>query len=371
MNPTKPYYVIIPAYKPDNGLAELTRQVCDHGWQLVVVNDGSGADYDAIFAGLDPRATILAHQVNQGKGAGIKTGLAYIRAQLDEIGTETMVGIMDADGQHLPEDMERVLNAAAENSGDNETPAKLALGVRVIDGQMPLRSRFGNAMTRWIFHMVSGTKVSDTQTGLRAFPSTMIPLMLDIDGDRYEYEINVLSTVARKHYGFCEVPIPTIYRDRENSTSHFRVIRDSFRIYRSLLKYVLSSLLSFGVDFGLFWLFSWMLLTVGYTALAIPVANVAARLISSTFNYLMNCHVVFKNKPTVKNAVEYALLCAFNLGVSIGLQYLFAWLGTKLPAGFPLPVCKLLAETCMFIFSYVIQKKIIFKRKAKRRQPQE
>ncbi len=362
MDPTTPYYVIIPAYKPDEGLIELTRQVCDRGWQLIVINDGSGPAYDNVFAQLDPRATILVHEVNQGKGAGIKTGLAHVDAVLN--GTETIVGIMDADGQHLPDDMARVLAAAAENIGDEHTPAKLALGVRVIDGQMPLRSRFGNAMTRWIFHLVSGTKVSDTQTGLRAFTTAMIPMMLDIDGDRYEYEINVLSMVARRHYGFCEVPIQTIYRDRENSTSHFRVIRDSFRIYRSLLKYVLSSLLSFVLDFGLFWLFSELFLAAGQVALALPMANVLARLISSTFNYFINCNLVFKNKPTVKNAAEYGLLCVFNLGASIGLQYLWAWL----PAGFPLPVCKLLAEICMFVISYFIQKKIIFKRRSKRRQ---
>lgn len=365
MSQPTPYYVIIPAYKPDEGLIELARQVCDRGWQLIVVNDGSGAEFDRIFAQLDPRATVLTHPVNQGKGAGIKTGLEHVASQLGEH-EETMVGIMDADGQHLPDDMARVLEAAAQNAGDGTTPAKLALGVRVIDKQMPLRSRLGNGITRFVFHLVSGTKVSDTQTGLRAFPTSMIPLMLDIEGDRYEYEINVLSMVARKHYGFCEVPIQTIYRDRQNSTSHFRVFRDSFRIYRSLLKYVMSSMLSFGVDFGLYWLFSCMLLSAGHTALALPLANVIARLVSSTFNYLMNCNVVFKRKPTVKSAAGYALLCACNLGVSIALQYLWAWL----PAGFPLPVCKLLAEMCMFVLSYFVQKKVIFKRRTKCRNRQ-
>lgn len=357
-----PCFVIIPAYKPDEGLVDLTRQVCDRGWHLIVVNDGSGAAYDEIFEKLDPRTTILVHKVNLGKGAGIKTGLSHIADTVAADGQEATVGIMDADGQHLPDDMARVLAAAAEAAADKTALPKLALGVRVIDRQMPLRSRFGNAITRCIFHLVSGTKVSDTQTGLRAFPTSMIPMMLDIEGDRYEYEINVLSAVARGHYGFCEVPIQTIYRDRQNSTSHFRVFRDSFRIYRSLLKYVMSSLLSFGVDFSLYWLLSQWILTSGHAALALPLANVMARLVSSTFNYLMNCHVVFKRKPTVKSAAGYALLCACNLGVSIALQYLWACL----PAGFPLPVCKLLAELCMFVLSYIVQKKIIFKRRAKR-----
>lgn len=355
-------YVIIPAYKPDECLIDLTHKVCDYGWTLLVVNDGSGAEFDHIFEQLDNRATILVHKVNQGKGAGIKTGLSYVQELIDN-GTltpeETIVGIMDADGQHLPEDMARVLAAAAENVGDEASPAKLALGVRVIDGKMPLRSRFGNSVTRGVFHLVSGTRVSDTQTGLRAFTAKLIPLMLDIDGDRYEYEINVLSMIARKHYGFAEVPIKTIYRDQQNSTSHFRPIRDSFRIYRSLLKYVLGSLASFCIDYSLYCVLLWTFVN-REVAYALVIANVLARLISSTFNYFYNSRIVFKKKPNIKTASEYALLCAFNLGLSIGLQYLWDLLPMSLE------ICKLLAETCMFILSYFIQKKFIFKRRSKR-----
>ena len=355
------YAVIIPAYKPDECLIELTSQVCDRGWRLIVVNDGSGDDFDDIFSGLDARATVLAHKVNQGKGVAIKTGLEHVQSLIDTdpANAPSVVGIMDADGQHLPEDMERVLTAAAENAGDGATLPKLALGVRVIDGKMPLRSRFGNSMTRGVFHLITGTRVSDTQTGLRAFSVSMIPFMLDIDGERYEYEINVLSAVAHKKYGFCEVPIKTIYRDEQNSTSHFRPIRDSIRIYRSLLKYVGSSLISFVIDFGLCCLLMFLLSSRGPNV-ALIVSNLLARLVSSTVNYLINCYVVFKNKPTLKNAGGYALLCAFNISLSIGLQYLW-----KLLPLYP-QICKLFAEICMFFFSYLIQKKLIFKKRRKR-----
>lgn len=352
------YAVIIPAYKPDECLLGLAEQVCDRGWRLIVVNDGSGDGFDGIFSRLDSRATVLSHKVNQGKGVAIKTGLTHVQALIEADPTHApkVVGIMDADGQHLPEDMARVLTAASENMGDGVTLPRLALGVRVIDGKMPLRSRFGNSMTRGVFHLITGTRVSDTQTGLRAFDVSMIPMMLDIDGERYEYEINVLSVVAHKKYGFCEVPIKTIYRDEQNSTSHFRVIRDSIRIYRSLLKYVASSMISFVVDYGLCCLLMFLLASKGPNV-ALILSNLLARLVSSSVNYLINCYVVFKNKPTLKNAGGYALLCAFNISLSIGLQYLW-----KLLPLYP-QVCKLFAEICMFFFSYLIQKKLIFKRR--------
>ena len=357
-NRLSPYAVIIPAYKPDECILGLAEQVCDRGWQLIVVNDGSGDAFNHIFDRLDKRATILVHEANQGKGAGIKTALAHVQSLIDADPDHapTVVGIMDADGQHLPEDMERVLTAATENAGDGKTLPKLALGVRVIDGKMPLRSRFGNSVTRGVFHLITGTRVSDTQTGLRAFAVSMIPFMLDIDGERYEYEINVLSAVAHKKYGFAEVPIKTIYRDEQNSTSHFRPIRDSIRIYRSLLKYVASSAVSFVVDYALCCLLMVLLAPKG-AHVALILANLLARLVSSSVNYLMNCYIVFRNKPSLKNAGGYALLCAFNISLSIGLQYLWKLL--------PLnpQICKLFAEICMFFFSYLIQKKFIFKRR--------
>lgn len=153
---------------------------------------------------------------------------------------------MDADGQHLPEDMIKLLEAAEESA------KTMVLGVRNVGQKMPLRSRMGNKITRSIFQMVSGVRVSDTQTGLRAFGSELIPKLLKIEGERYEYEMNVLLTLAREKIRIEEVKIKTIYKDDDNSTSHFRTVIDSFRIYKDILKFTLSSMSSFVIDYLLF-----------------------------------------------------------------------------------------------------------------------
>ena len=124
---------------------------------------------------------------------------------------------------------------------------------------MPLRSRFGNTVTRAVFRLLSGVYISDTQTGLRAFDSSLFDLMLEIEGMRYEYEINVMMRLAMERVPIREVPIETIYHDRKNTVSHFRTLSDSYKVFAGMLraadmpmlKFTVSSLLSFCVDFML------------------------------------------------------------------------------------------------------------------------
>ena len=354
---SKPHAVIIPAYRPDTRLIRLTADVLDLGYSVIVVNDGSGDAYESVFRALDPRVIRLRHEKNRGKGAGIKTGLSYVLEENaktpDEFEQIRFVCIMDADGQHTPADMDRVMAAAEEH------PTGLTLGVREVNRKMPLRSRIGNALTRGIFHLLTASKVSDTQTGLRAFSVELIPAMLQVEGDRYEYEMGVLAYVARNRLGFTEVPIATLYEDRRNSTSHFRVIRDSLLIYKGLFKFAGSSFFSFLVDYVLFIALVYLLRGRGSTEV-VPVeviANILARFMSGTVNYLLNCRLVFRRKPSFKTAGEYALLAVTILGVNTGVLYL--WKMTPLPV----PVCKLFTEICMFLANYLAQKKLVFRKK--------
>ncbi len=356
---SRPNTVIIPAYRPDERLVGLTAEVLSLGYGVIVIDDGSGAEFSPVFEALDSRVILLRHEKNRGKGAGIKTGLSYVqeenRKSSDPFEQIRFVCIMDADGQHLPADMERVMAAAEEH------PTGLTLGVREVNKKMPLRSRFGNAVTRHIFHLLTASKVSDTQTGLRAFSAELIPAMLQVEGNRYEYEMGVLAWVARHHLGFTEVPIATLYEDRQNSTSHFRVIRDSILIYKGLFKFAGSSFLSFLIDYVLFLLIVFLLRKES-SAEVVPVdiiANILARFVSGTVNYFLNCRLVFRRKPSLKTAGGYALLAVGILAANTGVLYL--WKLTPLP----ISVCKLFTEICMFLANYLVQKKWIFKRKKK------
>lgn len=218
---------LIPAYNPDTKLLNVVRGLNKQKIDVVVIDDGSDKSTDVIFDNIKDRVHLIYHDQNMGKGAAIKTGLTYIKENYTD---EYIVVTMDCDGQHTIED---TLNMFYESS---KNPECLIVGARTFEGDVPTRSRIGNNITKFIFKLVSGVKVSDTQTGLRAFNNTLVDKMLDIPGDRYEYEINVLLQVCRDKIKIIELPIKTIYFDN-NSGSHFKVVEDSLKIYKSILKF--------------------------------------------------------------------------------------------------------------------------------------
>ena len=234
--------VLIPAYCPDERLIALVQALHGMEFTVVVVNDGSKTEHYPIFNAVSECATVLTHEKNTGKGAALKTGLEYIK---NTFAVPYVVVTADADGQHLPQDILLVCEKAQKKIGC------LVLGSRIIGRDAPLRSRFGNGITRLIFRIATGTKIYDTQTGLRAFSNGLTDYMLSVEGERYEYEMNVLLHLGQQNINVEEVPIKAVYLDN-NASSHFNPIKDSFKIYREILKFSASSMLSFAVDYGLF-----------------------------------------------------------------------------------------------------------------------
>ena len=306
---------------------------------VIVVNYGSKTEQTSIFKSVSELATVLTHEKNRGKGAALKTGFEYIK---NTFTVPYVVVTADADGQHLPEDIFSVCEKAREQTGC------LVLGSRRIGADVPLRSRIGNGMTRFIFRLVTGKGIYDTQTGLRAFSSGLIDDMLSIEGERYEYEMNVLLYLCRKNISVKEIPINTVYLDN-NSSSHFNPIKDSFRIYREILKFSASSLFSFVIDYGLFC--ALMALT-GMTVLS----NVSARIISAAVNFLLNRKFVFgSHEKLILSAAKYAALAAVILILNTCMLKLLIMIGL------PYAAAKILTETIMFFFSWTIQKLFVFK----------
>ena len=337
--------VVIPAYKPDETLIKITDQLWAYGCQIIVVDDGSGEEYQGIFDEVREICIVLVHPKNHGKGAAIKTALSYISR---EMRNADLIGIMDADGQHLPEDMIKLLTFTRTQKN------KLVLGVRNIGKEMPLKSRFRNRVTRTVFRAVSGVKLTDTQTGLRAFHFDLITKLLSVEGERYEYEMNVLMAFAKDDIPIQEIPIQTVYRDRENSSSHFRAVKDSARIYLDMIKFTLSSFSSFILDYLLFFLFIFFL---PKTAVYVLLANVTARMISAFYNYSMNCRFVFHTNQKMGTMIRYFFLAGFilimnNLILEIFVQVLHM---SVYPA-------KLLTECLLFALSWIIQKYMIFRK---------
>lgn len=211
--------LVIPVYDPDEGrFPALVRRLRKDFAHIVVVDDGSTCGRTAFDFIKDEVDAVLEHSVNRGKGAALKTAFAWVREKLpDALGVVTV----DGDGQHAPED---VLSVAEDLL--RAPDGGLVLGVRSFGRDVPFRSRFGNLWTRGLFRILTGLAVSDTQTGLRGIPAYLLPRILLIHGNRYEYEIRMLADARHHQAPPREVPIRAIYLNG-NSASHYRPLRDT------------------------------------------------------------------------------------------------------------------------------------------------
>ena len=332
---------LIPAYEPDMKMVSLADTLHCQGYEVVIVNDGSESSYDGVFELAKRKdTTVISYQKNRGKGNALKTGLSYICMNYKE---PYVVVTVDADGQHRPEDIDRVVSESMSE------PDSLIIGGRRFEGRVPLRSRIGNTITRFVYRASSGTDVFDTQTGLRAFTDRLINVMIDIPGERYEYEMNVLMHFAGEELSIKEIPIETVYLD-ENSSSHFDTIRDSIRIYKEILKFSGVSFASFLVDYGLYSVF------MSVTGV-LTFSNIFARILSAVFNYTMNKKLVFKSNVSIKKSLtQYIALAVFILACNTAI------LGGLAYAGLNVFVGKIITEIIMFFVSYTIQHKFVFKK---------
>ena len=293
-------YIIIPAYEPDKRLIQVVQDITIKlpKARIIVVNDGSGPGYndyydETAFIG----ATVLTHPVNKGKGAALKTAFAHIQEEVvsQHLSAQPIVTV-DSDGQHLIKDIVRVAKAIEEN------PSHLVLGARAFVGKVPARSRFGNKVTAGLFRLVTGQKVTDTQT-----------VYLEV-----------------------------------NKSSHFRPIRDSIRIYSPFLKFsgtaVLVSVIDATALFVLFALTKNLLLSV-----------VLARVISASSQCLLNTNVVFNPTSSLfRSSVRYFMLVLVLLACNYFL------LSSLVAIGLGLVLAKLVTETLLFLVSYRVQHNVVF-----------
>ncbi len=333
--------ILIPALNPGPTLVDFVRELTTSGAHVVVLDDGSDPGCAEVFAAVQrlDGVGLLRHVVNLGKGAALKTGLNHIACEYpDNVGVVTA----DADGQHKVEDVLAVAESLAAN------PRELILGVRGFEGELPLRSRFGNTLTRHAMRLVTGQRISDTQTGLRGIPMWMIPRLLLVPYQGYEFELEMLLVCKYEGFRIRETDIQTIYLDG-NRSSHFNPLLDSFRIYFVLLRFTLVSLVSAVLDNLIFAVFyvCWPNL-IG--------AQIAGRVLATLFNYFGNKTTVFHSKErATKTLPSYLLLVLVSGGISYGLIRLLCASGTM-----DVYLAKLLAETLLYLFNFLVQRYFIF-----------
>jgi putative flippase GtrA len=337
--------VLIPAYNPDEFLWNVVDGLIRLDFKdIIIVNDGSKPEFERIFQRLEKmeECHIVRHAVNSGKGRALKTGLNYFYLNFPN---SPGVVTADADGQHQPSDILKIAQALTESTG------KLILGARKMSRDIPFRSLFGNMLTRLVFFLAIGRKISDTQSGLRGLPRSLVPRLLKVAGERYEYEINMLILTKIQSVNIIEVPIETIYIEH-NVSSHFNPLFDSMKIYFQLLRYTFSSILTAFFDFIIF--------TIAFrlTGNIIVSILIARYVVGSVFNYIINRWLVFHSKSRV---VSTLLKYYFALLIMSIISYFLIDMAMQ-HMGLQVIPAKLIVETVLFGLTFLIQRDFVFGR---------
>ena len=350
--------IVIPAYEPGGEFVPYAQEVLAAGLgPVLVVDDGSGPAYAPVFAALaEMGCTVLAHEQNRGKGAALKTALRWYGAHEDGC-----AGIVtaDCDGQHTVKDVRRVCEAM------EACPGTLVLGCRDFGPGTPARSATGNRVTSAAMRVLYNIDLKDTQTGLRGIPNGMHRDLLEVRGERYEYELNMLIYAKQRSIPYTIVPIETVYFNN-NEGSHYRTVADSARIIHQLgsglVQYAMSAGLSVVVDVFVYCvLVKWLLLGLPL-APRLFFAAVIARTLSSVVNYTCNRRLPYvQNKKIGPTVAKYYCLWLAQLMLS----FVGVWAACT---GLHMDdmLAKLLVDALLAVASYQVQLRWVFSEKTPR-----
>ena len=356
--------IVIPSLDPDERLPAYCRALrAAPDAPIVLVDDGSRAELRPVFDECVRAADgveLLRHDVNRGKGRALKTAFAHLLAKPGISGCVTA----DSDGQHAVEDVVECLRRL------EAAPDALVLGCRRFTGpDVPWKSSFGNNWMKFLFRLATGRRFLDTQTGLRGIPAPFMRELLDVPGDRFEFESDMLLRLGKRPMDQYE--IRTIY-ENGNKGTHFRPVKDSLSILRLVLRgsaargrrfalFTAVSLASFALDIGIFHALHEYAFREGAAArLFLSVA--LARLVSLSFNYGCNRHLVFRDGARHaavegRSLARYLLLAA---GIMTASWALTKCLAAAMPGTLVTPI-KAVVDLCLFFASYALQKAFVFR----------
>ncbi len=341
--------VLIPAYQPDEQLIGVVEKLSEYGVGILVVDDGSGTEYLDVFDKIREKADVFHIPCNGGKGTALKNGMAVIQTKYPEC--EYFV-TADADGQHKCEDIMRVFDELKRG-------AEFVLTVRNFDKSMPKRSRFGNDLSRYIYTVLNSHYLKDNQSGLRGFKASHIEWLLRVDGNKYDYEINMLYYADKQSVQITTIPIEAIYIN-DNSSSHFSPVKDTFRIYARLFYSARASFISFLMVETTLLVLS-IIFNYKFLHITIPTAGAAATLLKLTLNFFWVFRK-FKYRDLFRTIIyavfRYLVYTMGTYAIGLAIPFLPMFISFNLVV-----LVSLVAEYYIHKFSYIAKYNDINKEK--------
>lgn len=339
-----PCVALIPAYNPDGRLLQVVAALAaaDRFERVVVVNDGSDRSSEPIFDQLRAvdSVTVLEHAVNLGKGAALKTGLNHVCCRYEDV-----AGIVtaDADGQHLPADIIEVSDQLQAH------PEQLIIGARTFEGEVPLRSRVGNILTRLVFRALIGCQLLDTQSGLRGIPLPFARELLRLNSAGYDFELEMLIRARAHGVSIRQLPISTVYEEG-NKSSHFNPLRDSLMIYLVFLRFMAASLVTALVGLTAFHVVHRLTSNLLASEAALCVAGVVV-------NFILCRAVVFRSRHRLLPTFAKFLGLVAAVGA---VSYFMTWgLTQLLPIG--VVAARIVAALILYLANFAVQRDFIFR----------
>lgn len=327
---------VIPSYKPNEKLISILKELKENKIECIVVNDGSSDKYDSIFNKVKDYAHLIEYYPNKGKGYAIKEGLKYI----EKTYKNSVIVTIDSDGEHRPKDAIKLLKIAEKK------PNTLVLGKNT-------KHKLSTSITNWFYHFTTGVTLQDTKSGLRAFQDKLIPHFLTIDGNRFDYEMNMLLSCPKENIDIYEEPIETIHDN--DIASNYNMIKDTYLIYRKMIIYTITSLIAAVVDFFVY-------LLVVYLTNNVTISNILARVTSTNVNYIATKSLVFKDKRNAKQSVfKYYALAIATLLVSTILLHIAVNIFHMNKYIF-----KIVIDTILFLLNWSFANKYVFKTSCKK-----
>ena len=339
--------ILIPANKPDESLVPYVSELIT-SYDVVVSDDGSGSGYDRIFKRLENICRVIRSEKSKGRGAALKAGFAYIRSSMPDC---KYIITADSDIQYKISDINKVgERLKRESSG-------IVTGARRFENKMPGRLR----LQKTAFRLLTGVKLTDTEPSLCGFRTADCEWLGGVGVGSRGYETGALMTAAGDKIPIHEEYIDTVYeREKSGAFVHSIAVYKAIFFSSTALKYAISSMVCFVLDFVLMLIISKMPSVASMSdKLNAAIATFSAWIISSFTNFNINRSFVFKKKDEyLKSMIGYYSLAGVVYLIKLGLiELVIKFLGLKLW------ITKIIVETVMFVFTYFVQHNVIFKKK--------